>query len=94
MDELSVGVEGIGIKVKKLVIRNMQLKEKLLQLEGERAGLQDRIRVQELQIKEMEDHIAALQAARVLDTDDSILARQKVNDLLREIDKCQVLLNR
>jgi len=94
MDELSVGVEGIGIKVKKLVIRNMQLKEKLLQLEGERAGLQDRIRVQELQIKEMEDHIAALQAASVLNTDDSILARQKVNDLLREIDKCQVLLNR
>jgi chromosome segregation ATPase len=94
MDELSIIVEGIGNKVKKLIIRNKQLKEKLLQFEEEKRDLLENIENQTRQIRELESRIASLQVARVLDTGDSVHARQKVNDLLREIEKCQVLLNR
>lgn len=94
MDELSVIAESIGNKVKKLIIRNKQFKDKLLQSEEEKASLLNTIEKQAEHISNLEDRFASLQVARMLETDDASLARQKVNDLLREIEKCQMLLNR
>ena len=94
MDELSVIVEGIGNKVKKLFLKNIQLKDKLLQAESEKAGLREKIAEQQKQIKALEGQVSTLQVTGSLNNGDAVLARQKVNDLLREIEKCQVLLNR
>lgn len=94
MDELSVIAESIGNKVKKLIIRNKQFKDKLLKTEEEKASLLEKIEKQAEHISNLEDRFASLQVARMLETDDASLARQKVNDLLREIEKCQMLLNR
>ena len=94
MDELSVIVEGIGNKVKKLILRNVQLKDKLLQAEIEHTGLRDKITEQQKQIEALQNQVATMQLAGLLNDGDTVLARQKVDELLREIEKCQVLLNR
>lgn len=94
MDELSVIVEGVGNKVKKLIIRNNQLKDKMLELESEKISLQEKIRVQSTQIQQLESRLADMQLGRVLGSDKPLLARQKINELLREIEKCQALLNK
>lgn len=94
MDELSVIVEGIGNKVKKLILKNIQLKDRLLQAESEKAGLREKIAEQQTQIEALESQVSTLLVAGSLHNSDAVLARQKVNDLLREIEKCQVLLNR
>ncbi|MEI2420578.1 hypothetical protein V6O07_09915, partial [Arthrospira platensis SPKY2] len=71
-----------------------QLRDKLLHMEGEKISLLEKISGLEKQLDEMRERTSALQVARLLDEEGSLLARQKVNELLREIDKCQVLLNR
>ena len=94
MDEFSVIVEGIGNKVKRLILRNKHLKDKLLQIEEDRIALKDKIGRQEERIQQLESTISELQVSMVLRSGDSSHARQKLNNLLREIEKCQALLNR
>ncbi len=94
MDEFSVIVEGIGNKVKRLILRNKQLKDKLLQVEEDKMSLKDKIGRQEERIQQLESTISDLQVSMVLGSGDTSHARQKLNDLLREIEKCQTLLNR
>jgi chromosome segregation ATPase len=93
MDELSLIVEGLENKVKKLLIRNKQLKDKIFQLEEERLTLSGKAEAQATRIQQLEGMLAELEAARALGSGDTMHARQKVNELLREIDKCQLLLN-
>ncbi len=94
MDELSLIVEGISNKVKKLLVRNKQLKEKIFQLETEKLELQARLNEEQTLLKQLDRQLTEVKVAKVLDADDSLNARQKVNDLLREIEKCYSLLNR
>lgn len=93
MDELSLLLEGIEVKLKKLRLHNKGLKEKVLVLEREKLGLQESLQSQKLFIEQLEQKIAHLQAAKTTEGKDSVQAKQKVNELLREIDKCYELLN-
>lgn len=93
MDELSLLLEGIEVKLKKLRLHNKGLKEKVIVLEREKLGLQERLQSQKLFIEQLEQKIAHLQSVKTLEGNDSVQAKQKVNELLREIDKCYELLN-
>ncbi|MFO7997570.1 MAG: hypothetical protein R6U86_01165 [Bacteroidales bacterium] len=93
MDELSLIVEGLENKVKKLLIRNKQLKDRIFQLEQERLNLMGQVEVQTGRLQQMEERLGEAQSARVLKKGDTLQARQKIHELLREIDKCQSLLN-
>jgi RNA binding exosome subunit len=93
MDELSLLLEGIEVKLKKLRLYNKGLKEKVIVLEREKLGLQERLQSQKLFIEQLEQKIAHLQSVKTLEGNDSVQAKQKVNELLREIDKCYELLN-
>ena len=94
MDEFSVIVEGIGNKIKRLIIRNKQLKDRIFQADEEKMVLQEKISRQAEHIKQLEGDLSELQASKVLKSINPIHARQKLNELLREIEKCQALLNR
>ena len=93
MDELTLIVEGLENKVKKLLVRNKQLKDKIFQLEQERLTLVEKAELQASRVQQLEERMAELESAKVLGSGDTMLARQKINELLREIDKCQSLLN-
>ncbi len=94
MDELGLIVEGIINKTQKLVLRNKQLKEKITNLETEQARLREQLNEQAAQIKQMEEKMTNNHLTSALGKNDSLQARQKVNELLREIEKCYALLNR
>ena len=94
MDELSLIIEGIDVKIKKLLIRNHQLKERILHLEQEKSTLSSEISSLLSRIRDAEQELSEAKVAAVLKKGDPVRARQKINELLREIEKCQALLNR
>ena len=94
MDELGLTVEGIINKTRKLILRNGQLKQKVETLEAEQQRLVEQINEQASRIKEMEEKLSGNYLSAAFGKTDSVQARQKVNELLREIEKCYALLNR
>ncbi|MBW6497219.1 MAG: hypothetical protein K0B09_02395 [Bacteroidales bacterium] len=94
MDELGLTVEGIINKTQKLVLRNRQLKEKITNLETDQEQLRKQLNEQAARIQQMEEKMANNHLTFLLGKNDSLQARQKVNELLREIEKCYALLNR
>lgn len=94
MDELSLIVEGIQHKLKKLTIRNKQLKEKISSLETDHRSMQQELDNAARRIAELEKELSNVQAAKLLEGSDSSRAKQKIDELLREIEKSTVLLNR
>ncbi len=94
MDELGLTVEGIINKTRKLILRNLQLKEKVETLEAQQQQLVEQINEQARQIRNLEEKISDSYLSKAFEKTDSLQARQKVNELLREIEKCYALLNR
>ncbi len=86
-------LEGIENKIKKLLVLNNGLRERISNLEEQKLSLMDQIETQKLEISELREYITHLQAAKAVKGKDSLQARQKVNELLREIEKCYGLLN-
>lgn len=92
MYELSLLLEGVANKVKKLMLSNKAMKEKIIGLEQQNKKLLEDIASQNEQLKHMDDKMAHMQASKVLDKKDSMLAKQKINELLREIEKSYELI--
>lgn len=91
---MGLAVEGIINKTQRLILRNRQLKEKITQLEADQQNLKDELSEQASRIRDLEERLSSSHIGSVLEKDDSNQARQKVNELLREIEKCYALLNR
>lgn len=94
MDELGLTVEGIINKTQKLILRNLQLKEKVENLEAKQQQLVEQLKEKALEIKMLEEKLSNSFLSKSFEKTDSLQARQKVNELLREIEKCYALLNR
>ncbi len=93
MDELLLMLDGIQNKVKRLRLSNKGMQDRIQSLELERQRLMDEIASHKQQIRHTEKHIAELQATKVLQGSDNMQAKQKVKELLREIEKCYELIN-
>ena len=94
MDEFSLIVSGIENKISRLILRNRQLHEKLMALEKEQRELLVHCKEKDERIAALEVSVEAARIAGQMKKGDASLTRQKINELLREIDKCQALLNR
>ncbi len=94
MDELNLVIEGIRIKLKKLLIRTGRLQGRVGELEKENKRLQDDLRTSSDRIEELEKDLAHTQAARLIGMEDTDRAKQKIDELLREIEKTNMLLKR
>ena len=93
MDELSLIVEAIRNKVKRLLISNTELKNRIGDLEKEKRQREEMLFDRDEKIKQLEAALTREQLTKGLGDGDSDRAVQKVDELLREIEKCQVLLN-
>lgn len=85
---------GIENKIKKLIVKYRQIKDKITQVERENRSLQDELSAEKQRVRALEQRLADLDAAGTLASGDSSLARKKVVELLRDIEKCQALLSR
>jgi len=95
MDKVSIIVSGLEYKIKKIVdLQNRTLKENL-KLNQEIHDIKHIIEDQKVIIKEFEEKIKVLKIAKTLgDGKDNYQTKLKINELVREIDKCIALLNK
>ena len=94
MKDLDVLVSGIEYKIKKLTALLEQLESEKKQLLLELAGLQNVIDEQNMQLKQLEERIFRMQTAQsLMNKKDVSNAKSKINELVREVDRCIALLN-
>lgn len=94
MDELKLFIEGIENKLKRLLIKQNALTEQVNQLNAEKVEKDRVIIEQQDRIEELKKKIEIMGAAKVLSTEDNTIAKHRIDEILRDIDKCLVLLNR
>ncbi len=94
MEDLPLILEGINNKIKKLILNNRKLKEENQKIIDQKQNLENKVEQLTNKITELEDSMNKLKIARVISGEDTFRARQQINELLREIDKCYSLLNR
>ncbi len=94
MEYLPLVLEGIEHKVKKVIFKNQELESLNKKITDKLKNLESEILAQQAKISELEETIIKLKVSKVLTGQDTMQARQQVNELLREIDKCYSLLNR
>lgn len=95
MSDLEVLVSGIDYKVRKLTGMMERLEAEKSQLLKEQASLQEVIRQQHLAIEELEEKMLKMSMARSLTSrTEAGEVKQKINQMVREIDRCLALLNK
>ena len=92
---MKVIVDNLEIKIKKLIslyeIEKQEKKSATQEIENIKKELIDQREI----VKELEDKIKLVKLSRVVSSsgDDNKRTKQKINDYVREIDKCIALLN-
>ncbi len=97
MDEknTSLIVDSLQSKVEKLIIQHKKAKEDLKQLKEENSFLQGKLTDAKVQVKELEEQNKVLKLAKSLSGKEgkSTEIKLKINELIREIDKCIAQVN-
>ncbi|MFZ4401249.1 MAG: hypothetical protein ACOYO1_14520 [Bacteroidales bacterium] len=95
MQDLSILVSGIEFKLRKLIEQNNQLKIDNSQLLKKNDGYIKTIENQNKTIKELEEKYKVLKIAKSLESStNSFDQKIKINEMLREVEKCIGLLNK
>jgi len=95
MKNTSTLVAGIEYKLRKLVDRHESLKKELQQQKEKITGLEQITDQQLKTINQLEENINILKIAKSLEPGKgTVEARTKINELVREIDRCIGLLNK
>lgn len=81
--------------MKQLVEENRQMKQRVLELTEQSSGYLKRLDQQEEEIRRLESKSRAVTAARQIEGSmDSDKVKVKIDELVREIDRCINLLSR
>ncbi len=92
---ISLVLSSLQSKVEKLVIQHKKANEELKQLKDENSFLRKTMTQEKIKTKELEENYKAMKLAKTINTEDgkSTDVKLKINELVREIDKCIALLN-
>jgi len=94
MEQAKVLVSKISEQVLELLGRHRAMKEENAELKNRNADLLDTIEKQEKEIELLKEQIVKLKITRSLtDKEGSTEVKAKIDEMLREIDKCVGLLN-
>ena len=94
MKDVATLVSGIEMKLRKLIEQHQLLLEEKKLLLNENQEFKQVNQNQILTIKQLEEKIKILRLAKTLETKEgNVEAKLKINELVREIDKCIGLLN-
>ena len=89
-------IENFKYKIRKVISLYNQQKIDNNVLKEEKINLLKQLKEKDIEISQLKDEIVKLKIAKSITTGDeeSQEAKQKINKLVREIDKCIALLNR
>ncbi len=96
MDQYNEKLNQIQKKAQQLASAHVEIKEKYTSLKRENAELLNLLKEQGLQLDEMESKLKVLKVAKQLGAspdDDKNDLKKKINEYIKEIDKCVALLN-
>lgn len=94
MKDVSVLLSGIEYKVGKIIEQQKRLLQENNELKDRITHQSELIEKQKDNIKQLEEKNKILKLAKTLETTEgNVEARKKINELVREIDKCIGLLN-
>ena len=93
--DTSLIVESLQSKVEKLIIQHNKAKEDIKQLKEENTSLQGKLTYTKVQAKELSEKNKVLKLAKSLSGKEgkSTDIKLKINELIREIDKCIAQVN-
>ncbi len=93
--DTSLIVESLQYKVEKLIIQHNKAKEDIKQLKEENTSLKGKLTVAKVQAKELSEKNKVLKLAKSLSGKQgkSTDIKLKINELIREIDKCIAQVN-
>lgn len=94
MKDLSLLVSGVKQKAEKLAENHRLLIEKNDKLSGELEKLKQELTIKDQQVSELNDKIKLLKIAGSVDTESTKEVKLKINEMVREIDKCIAQINR
>ena len=93
--DTSLIVESLQSKVEKLIMQHNKAKEDIKQLKEENTSLQGKLTYAKVQAKELSEKNKVLKLAKSLSGKQgkSTDIKLKINELIREIDKCIAQVN-
>ena len=96
MSDIKSIVTSLESKIEKLVDSHHRTKKELSALQNQNNHLNQTIAQQKQTIKELEDKYKVLKLSKSLSTsnENTHELKLKVNELIREVDKCIALLNK
>jgi len=95
MEIVSKMITSVESKVKRLIEQNTEIKENLRKYKNEIEELKTSNDQHQKTIKELKERIKLLKIAKSAETKEGAVdAKLKINEMVREIDKCIGLLNR
>ena len=93
MENAAKMISSIDLKVKRLIERYGELNEKLIQCSNEKEELKRVNEYQQNEITELKEKLKLLKIAKITEKQEGVAdARLKINEMIREIDKCIGLL--
>lgn len=93
--DISLLVDSLQSKVEKLIIQHKRSNEDILQLKEENSYLQSKLTESKEQMKQLSEQNKLLRLAKSLSGKEnkSTEIKLKINELVREIDKCIAKVN-
>lgn len=95
MDDILPVVDGLETKVRKLSDAYIEGKTEIKKLKGELNELKETVENQKKTISDLEEKYKVVKLAKSIsgENGESRELKYKINELVREIDKCMALLN-
>ena len=89
-------IDSIEIKLGKFVAKYQQIKDRKLILEQENSTLSADVKTKEQQVLDLQEKIKLMNISNSVATSTETVkaTRMKINEYVREIDKCIALLNK
>ncbi len=94
MDEITLVLENIEFKLRKLLAHNEKLRQRISDLESDNRALREELNTSNEKNAQLREELIVVKSAKSMASVDRTMARQKIDELLREIEKSTVLLNR
>jgi uncharacterized protein YjcR len=94
MKDLSLLVSDVKQKAEKLIVKHEILAEKNTNLLKEVEKIKKELEIKDQQISELNNKVKLLKIAGSVDTDGTKEVKLKINEMVREIDKCIAQINR
>jgi len=94
MEDFSALMSGIEFKTHQLVRQLKELKHENAEIKKQLELLTKKDQENALKIKYLEEKNKILRVVKTLEGEDKTKAKLKINELLREVDRCIALLNK